>query len=131
MSRALLVHYAVRTTTLLLLAVVAWLALSGGLSQLGRPLTTSQLIETIVQLACGVLSLLAMLTCYWKQQWAVPVRRAWAATLVATVSLSTLVWGPPMPLITLLLTGVALLVAWAMTRALRATVRPPRLPDGV
>jgi hypothetical protein len=102
----------------LLLVVLAWGALSGGLRQLSRPLTTGQRIESVVQLACGVLSLLVVLTAFRWRRWAGPVRAAWATTLVVAAGLSGLVWGPPMPLLALLFAAVALLVALGVHRAL-------------
>jgi hypothetical protein len=103
----------------LLLVVLAWGALSGGIRQLSRPLTTGQQVETVVQLACGVLSLLVVLTAFRLRQWAGPVRAAWTITLVMAAGLSGLVWGPPMPLLALLFAAAALLLALAVDRALR------------
>jgi hypothetical protein len=102
----------------LLLVVLAWGALFGGLRQLSRPLTTGQRIETVVQLACGVLSLLVALTAFRWRRWSGPVRAAWAATFVLAAGLSGLVWGPPMPLLALLFAAAALLVALGVNRAL-------------
>jgi hypothetical protein len=106
----------------LLLIVLAWGAISGGLSQLPRSLTAGQRIETAVQLACGLLSLLTVLTCFWWRRWAPPVRSVWAISLVTAAGLSSLVWGPPLPLIGLLFALGAFLVALAIIWALRTAL---------
>ena len=105
-------------TTLLLIAL-AWGTLAGGLRQLPRSLTAGQQAETAVQLACGLLSLLAVLTCFRWRRWATPVRAAWAVCLVAAAGLSSLVWGPPLPLTALLFAAGALILALGIIWALR------------
>ena len=86
-------HILLAGWTLLLLAL-AWGALSGGLGQLPRSRTIGQQVETAVQLACGLLSLLTVCTCFWRRRWGPPVRTVWAISLVAAAGLSALVWGP-------------------------------------
>ena len=111
---------AVAGVTLLLL-VLAWGALSGAVRQFSRSATVGQEVETAVQFACGVLSALVVLTCFWWRPWAPAVRAVWAVALAAAVGLSALVWGPPMPLIGLVFAGgglaVALGVIWTLQRA--------------
>ena len=111
---------AVAGVTLLLL-VLAWGALSGAVRQFSRSATVGQEVETAVQFACGVLSALVVLTCFWWRPWAPAVRAVWAVALAAAVGLSALVWGPPMPLIGLVFAGgglaVALGVIWTVQRA--------------
>jgi len=102
-----------------LLLLLAWKAFSGGIDQYPRSKTIGQQVETIIQLAFGVLCLLTVLTSFWWQEWAKPVRVAWAITLVAVAGLSSLVWGPPMPIITLVLTALALLISLAIIWALQ------------
>ena len=104
----------------LFLLVLAWQAIAGGVRQLSRSSTVGQHTETVVQLAFGVFSLLVVVTSFWWRQWATVVRVAWAVTLVSTAGLSSLVWGPPMPLTALAFAVVALLLAlvaiWALQR---------------
>jgi len=101
--------------------VLAWGALSGAVRQFARSATVGQEVETAVQFACGVLSVLVVLTCFWWRPWAPAVRAVWAVALAAAVGLSALVWGPPMPLIGLVFAGgglaVALGVIWTLQRA--------------
>lgn len=105
--------------TLLLLGV-AWMTLSGGLSQLPRSTTPGQRVETAVQLACGVLSLLSVLTCFRWRRWRSRVLGAWAISLSATAGLSSVVWGPPSVSVGLIFAAGTALFALAINRLLRA-----------
>ena len=91
----------------------------GALEQLPRAQNLGQRVETAIQLACSLLSLLAVVTCFWWQPWALVARAGWAVSLAITTGLSALVWGPPMLGIALLFAAVALLLALALNRALR------------
>jgi hypothetical protein len=102
----------------LLLLIVAWWAVSGAIQQIPRSHSFGQRVETGVQLACGVLSLLVVLTCFRWRRWSRAIRIAWAISLAAVAGLSSMVWGPPMPLIALLSAAFAVLVAWAVIRVL-------------
>ena len=116
-KRALLV------AALLALAAIAWGTLAGGLRQIPRGHTPGRWFETAVQLACGVLALLTILTTFRWRRRAPAIRTAWAASLAITVGLSSLVWGPPMPAVGLLFAAGATLVALVVIWALR-TARP-------
>ena len=98
---------------------VAWLALSGGLRQLGRSDTLGRRVETGVQIACGLLSLLTVLTSFWWRRAAPRVRAGWAVSLAAAAGLSSLVWGPPQLSVGLIFAAGMLLVALAVLRLLR------------
>lgn len=121
-GRSSVVQRIVLVCTVLFLIVLAWAALLGGLRQLPRLATTGQRVETVVQLACGVLSLMVVLTSFRLTRWAAPVRTAWAVSLVVVAGLSSLVWGPPMPLVGLVFAVVALLVAVTVIHALRSAL---------
>jgi peptidoglycan/LPS O-acetylase OafA/YrhL len=108
--------------TVLFLIVLAWAAILGGLRQLPRSVTTGQRVETVVQLACGALSLLVVFTCFRLTRWAARVRTAWAASLVVVAGLSSLVWGPPMFLTGLVFAVTALIVALIVIHALRSAL---------
>lgn len=115
----LIVRRLLLTCISLLLLLLAWEALAGSVRQFPRSSSVGQQVETVVQFGCGLLSLLTVLTCFWWRSWAGAIRVAWAITLVAVVGLSSMVWGPPMPLTALALSTVALLVALATLWALR------------
>lgn len=104
----------------LLLLIVAGETLSGGLHQLPRSVTFGQQVETAVQLACGVLSLLGVLTSFWWRRWGPPVLAAWAVSLSAAAGISSLVWGPPSLSVGLVFAAGSLLIAVAIIRLLRA-----------
>ena len=104
---------------MLLLLAVAWAALSGGLSQLPRSLTIGQQVETGMQLACGLLSLLSVLTCFRWRRWNRSVLVAWTISLMTAAGLSSLVWGPPMLSIGLAFGAGALLLALVIIWLLR------------
>jgi hypothetical protein len=98
----------------LFLIWLAGQALLGGFRQLPRSRTVGQKVETVIQIVCGLLSLLVVLTCFWRRRWAPPVRIVWGISLATAAGLSSLVWGPPMPLIGLLFVAISLLVARAV-----------------
>lgn len=109
-------------STILLLLTVAWLALSGGISQLPRSVTIGQRVETTVQLACALLSLLSAVTCFYWKRLRRAVRVAWMISLTTAAGLSSIVWGPPMPGVGLAIAAFALLVALAIIWLLRIAV---------
>lgn len=87
--------------------------------------TFGQQVETIIQIVCGLLSLLTIFTIFLWRSWAKPIRMAWTTSLVTTAALSSLVWGPPMPLIALTFGAVALLLALLIITALkRLSIKP-------
>ena len=119
MSRRPVIRRALLATATLLLLVVAWVALSGGLHQIPRSRTLGQQAETTAQLACGLLSLLTVLTSFRWRRWGPAIRAAWAISLTAVAGLSSLVWGPPALMVGLVFAAVALLVAAAIVWMLR------------
>ena len=120
MSHRPVVRRGLLACAVLFLVWLAWQALSGGLRQFHRSRTVGQKVETVTQLESGLLSLLVVLTCFWRRRWAQPVRIIWSLTLAMTAGLSALVWGPPMPLIGALFAAITLLVSRAILWALHA-----------
>ena len=104
----------------LLVLVIAWGALAGGVSNVPRSITLGQRLETAVQLVAGALSPVVLLTCFRLKRWARAVRNAWAVSLTAAAGISALVWGPPMAGIALLFAAAVLLVTLGLAWALRA-----------
>jgi hypothetical protein len=102
--------------------VLAWGALSGGIRQISRAGTAGQQVQTAAQIAAGVMSLLVIIAAAGRYRWRSRVYVAWAGSLILAAGLSSLVWGPPMPLIALLFSAAALLLALAVLRALRVTL---------
>jgi hypothetical protein len=108
--------------TVAVLLLLAWGALSGGIRQISRAGTVGQQVQTAVQLAVGVMSLLVIIAATGRYRWRFRVDVAWAGSLILAAGLSSLVWGPPMPLIALLFSAAALIIALAVLRVLRATL---------
>ena len=102
----------------LLLGVVAWVALAGGLRQIPRTHTFGQRFETAVQLACGILSVLTGLTRFCWRGWGPRVRAAWAVSLATAAGVSSLVWGPPSVPVGVAFAAGTLLVALGIVRLL-------------
>lgn len=119
MSLPPVVRHILLAIAMLLLIAVAWTALSGGIRQIPRSRTLGQRVETTVQLACGLLSLLSVLTCFRWRRWGRLVRAAWAISLMTAAGLSSLVWGPPMLIIGLVFAAAALLLALAIIWLIR------------
>jgi hypothetical protein len=122
MARRPIARRVLLVCSMLLLLALAWGALAGGLRQWSSSHTPGQQVETAAQLMCGILTLLVVLTCFAARRVAGPVRVVWTVSLVTAAGLSSLVWGPPMPLIALLFALVAFLVAWSITWALRTAL---------
>ncbi len=122
MNHRLLIRRLLLAGALTFLVRLAWEAFSGGLRQLPRARTAGQKVETAVQLECGLLSLLVVLTCFWRRQWALPVRRLWSVSLAAAAGLSSIVWGPPMPYLGIFFVAAALLMARCVQWVLRMTL---------
>jgi hypothetical protein len=107
------------TIAILLLLAISWITLSGGFDQLPQCHTIGQQAETVVQIACGLLSILSAVTCFYWQRWRRFVRTAWTIVLATTAGMSSFVWGPPMLTVGLALAALALLVALAIIWLMR------------
>lgn len=107
-----------RTVAMLILLVLVWVAIAGGLRQLPHSHTIGQRVETAVQLASGLLGLLVVLARLRWRRWARSAGFAWAATLGLAAGLSPLVWGPSMPFMALLFAAAALFLALTILRVL-------------
>lgn len=106
-------------STILLLLVLAWVTFSEGLNQIPLSRTIGQVVETIVQIACGLLSLLIAVTCFYWQKLRRPVRLTWLISLILTAGMSSVVWGPPMLMLGLVFAVLAFLVAQGIIWLLR------------
>jgi len=102
----------------LLLLALSWWAIRGGVNDAAQARNLGQQVETVIRFACGLLSVVVVVTRIRSHAWARPVRIAWAATLAASAGISALVWGPPMLHVALLFVAVSLLLAWAILWAL-------------
>jgi hypothetical protein len=102
----------------LLLLGLGWWAVSGGLRNLHHAGTLGQQVETAIQLVSGLLCVAAVATRFrWRPLYR-GVRIAWLVALVAWVTLSALVWGPPMFRVALPFAVAAFLLGYAILWAL-------------
>lgn len=104
--------------TVLLLLVFAGGAIIGATRQVPRSRTPGQRIETVVQFVSGVLTLLLALTAVWRRRWASRVRLAWGISVAMVAGLSSVVWGPPMLLVTAVFLAGAVLASGLVVLAL-------------
>ena len=118
MSFGSIVRHSLSAFAALLLLGFAWWTLTDGLRNVRQAMTMGQQLETAIRFACGLLSIAVVVTRFRGRRLGRPVRITWVVALTATVGMSALVWGPPMPHIALLFMAVALLVAWVILRAL-------------
>jgi hypothetical protein len=113
-----MVRRALLGAALLVLLALGWWTLTGGMRNLHQARTVGQQVETVIQLACGLLCAAVVVTRFRWRLMHRPMRIAWALSLMTWVSLSALVWGPPMLHIALLFAIVAVLLACALLWAL-------------
>jgi len=123
MSRRPIVRRFILAVVAMLLAAVSWATLWGGFHQIPRARTFGQQVETAVQLVCGLLGVLSVLTCIWGRgrRWNRPVLIAWTVSLPAAAGLSGLVWGPPMLIVGLGFAAGTLLLALGVIWLVRAS----------
>ncbi len=106
------------------LLALSWGILDGGVRQFPLSISIGQQIETVVQMVCGLLTLLIAITSFWWREWAEYVQMAWVGSVTSTAALSALVWGPPMPLISLVFGALTLLLSLGTVWVLRRLSKP-------
>jgi hypothetical protein len=114
------VERGVLAVAVLLLLALAWTGVVGGQEQLPQARTTGQLVETILQILSGTLSLLSVVTVFWRRSWSQAVQSSWAVSITMVAGLSSVVWGDTTWSIGLLSAGGALLVSLGILWLLRA-----------
>lgn len=119
MSRTKITKYLASAVLVLFLTILSLWAIEGAVNQWAHSETFGQKLETIIQFFFGVLSLCTASTLFWWQQWALYIRQAWAISFVITAGLSSFVWGPPMPLVSLAFIGLSLLMAYGIIWIIR------------
>lgn len=101
---------------------LAWTGLVGGPQQLPLARTTGQLLETIVQITYGILSLASIVTIVWHRPWSRVVRLAWAVSMMLVAGLASVVWGGTSLGIGLVSAGCTLLIALGVIWLLRVGI---------
>ncbi len=79
--------------TLLLLLGLAWIGISGGWSQLAQSPTPGRQIQSIAQLAYGLLSLVSLIVWFATRRWSWSVLVAWVLSVALAGGLAPVVWG--------------------------------------
>ena len=105
--------------SILILVLIAWVSITGGVKQLPHSLTIGQKVETILQLACGLLSLATVITCFTWPRIRRTIRIAWSISLTLTAGISSIVWGPPMIFVGVLFAIAAFFVSLFIIKLLK------------
>jgi hypothetical protein len=113
---------------ILLLLVLAWTGINGGIQQLSTTATTGQTIQTALQLLYGALSVLSIVTVYWARRWNRPVLACWTISLALAGGLGATEWGGASPFVGIVSGAAAGLVgagiAWLLRFGARRTLHP-------
>lgn len=78
---------------ILLLLTLAWSGIQGGVEQLSQSPTPGQTVQTVAQLAFGLLSLLVGASAFRANRFNRIVRSAWVAAVTIAAALAPVVWG--------------------------------------
>lgn len=102
---------------------LAWIGLSGGVTQWPQAQTPGQVIQTGTQFAYGLFALLSVVTTFWARRWNPLVLAGWTVSVTLAGGLATVVWGDASLLTGFVAGGAALLVAMGIAWLLRAGAR--------
>lgn len=120
-----------------LLLALAYTGIAGGIDQFDQSshghYTIGQIVQTVVQLLYGVLSVACIAVRFWAPGWIRPVVITWAVSLSLAGGLAPVVWGHSAIWIGILAGVASLLVAWAIVALLgkggrREHQSPPASP---
>ncbi|HKE91904.1 MAG TPA: hypothetical protein VKB45_16335 [Gemmatimonadales bacterium] len=78
---------------IVLLLVLSWTGISGGVSQLSNARTAGQTVQTAFQFAYGVCALLGITTTFWWRRWNRPLLASWTIALAFAGGLGAYSWG--------------------------------------
>jgi hypothetical protein len=113
---------------IVLLLVLAWTGINGGIHQLSTTATTGQTIQTALQLLYGALSVLSIVTVYWGRRWNRLVLACWTISLALAGGLGATEWGGATLRIGIVSAAAAGLVgvgiAWLLRIGARRTLVP-------
>jgi hypothetical protein len=113
---------------MVLMLVLAWTGINGGIHQLSTTATTGQTIQTALQLLYGALSVLSIVTVYWGRRWNRPVLACWTISLALAGGLGATEWGGASLRIGIISGAAAGLVgagiAWLLRIGARRTLVP-------
>jgi len=108
---------------LLLLLAQAWTSLSGGPQRLPESHTPGQKAQTAAEIACGLLSLVGVVTTFWRRGLGPWVLAGWVLGVTIAQGLAAVVWGRASPGGGLRTAGATLLAALGVVWLLRVGAR--------
>lgn len=93
MTLPLVLRRALLVVAFVLLLVLAWTGLNGGIEQLSRSHTTGQAIQTVMQLVYGMCAVLCIVTVYWARRWNLLLLVYWTVALALAGGMGAIFWG--------------------------------------
>jgi hypothetical protein len=99
---------------ILLLLVLSWTGVSGGVRQIPQSRTLGRWTQTIAQLAYGILSLLCALTSFQGRRWRALILTCWVVSVTIAAGFAAVVWGGTSLGVGLVSGGASLLIALAI-----------------
>jgi hypothetical protein len=113
---------------IVLLLVLAWTGIHGGMDQLSRVHSTAQTIQTAFQFVYGVSAVLGIVTVFWARRWNAAILVCWTIALAFAGGLGATAWGGTSVLIGVISGIIAGLVgagiAWLLRIGARRTLVP-------
>ena len=107
----------------LLLLALAYTGIAGGLDQANQSThseySIGQIVQTALQLAFGLLSVVSIVVWFWARAWSRPVLIVWAVSVGLAGGLAPVVWGHSSAGIGILSGVASLLIAWGIAALLR------------
>src|ERR1051326_4857205 len=81
------------TIAILLLLVLVWTGISGGMSQLASAKTAGQTIQTVFQFVYAGFALLSIATTFWARRWNRLMLVCWMIALAFAGGIASVAWG--------------------------------------
>jgi hypothetical protein len=117
------IRRALLTVAVILFLALAWLGVTGGVSELSEAHSPGQVAQVVNQLAYGVFALLSVVTTFWFRRWALWMLACFAVAVTLAAGLASVVWGGTSFGIGVVSAGAALLVALGLGWLLRVGAR--------
>jgi hypothetical protein len=112
---------------ILLLLALAYTGIAGGIDQFDQSThsqyTIGQIVQTVLQLVFGVLSLAVLAVWFWARQWSRAVFIAFVASVAWAAGLAPVVWGQSNVIIGIVSGVASALIAWGIVALLRLSAR--------
>ena len=110
-----------------LFLALAYTGIAGGIDQFDQSshdqYTIGQIVQTVMQLAFGVLSVASIVVWFWARVRSRPVLIAWALSLGLAGGMAPVVWGHSSVGVGIISGVASLLVAWGIAALLRVGVQ--------